>query len=194
MRTLSTNTGAAVAESVTKPGYLIEITFPVPVAPFRASSRGEGSWGGRFWRRFGFSIKGLASDTSRVSLEGQAIFQDPDNELGQLVGQFGIGDREINVWKFYGDDIDGLDADDPVHLGRMRGADCDEDCDTCVVSINMIMASVSTLYCPRTYLTPENGFNQMAEAGLVLEWKNERVALAESQPADPAFAHWFPGS
>jgi hypothetical protein len=40
----------------------------------------------------------------------------------------------------------------------------------------MVM-NIATLYAPRTYLTKENGFSQLAAAGMLIEWGNEKFTL-----------------
>jgi len=120
-------------------------------------------------------VSGLGGDAQNSSLTGQLDFTDTDNSVGSLVLEWGVGDREVNVWKFYSDDT--LGTSDPVYLGQMRGGDCSMNPSTAQVTIGLIMNNMATLFSPRTYLTKENGFSQLAAAGQIIQWGNEKFVL-----------------
>lgn len=175
-RTVSSQVDTEIAKVVTAPGYLVEILFPEPIAPLRVSSRGDVQFtDGRFFISANFQVNGLGTDISTSLLSGSIDFQDSDYAISTMVLLYGVGDREVNVWQFYGDAT--LGASDAVFLGPMRGADSAFDFSGRKVSISLLMNNLATLYAPRTYLTKENGFNQLCPAGLIIQWGSQKYIV-----------------
>lgn len=170
MRTLGGATTTEVGAAVTRPGYLIEIAFSTTV---RLSSRGTIDWSGQTWSAYDCSVRGLAADSAEVQTDGALDIGNADLAMSAYILGDGVSGRAVRVWKFYGD---ATALADPVLL--FDGiADEAVIADDGRVSITLQQAGGRTLYCPRTYITPDAGFNWLPAQGQKITWNGETITL-----------------
>lgn len=170
MRTLGGATTTEVGAAVTRPGYLIEIAFSTTV---RFSSRGTISWSGQTWTAYDCNVRGLGVDSSEVQTEGALDIGNADLVMSTLILSEGVSGRAVRVWKFYGD---ASALADPVLLFDGM-ADEATISDNGRVLITLQQAGGRTLYCPRTYITPDAGFHWLPPQGQKITWNGETITL-----------------
>lgn len=170
MRTLAGATSTELAAAVTRPGYLIEIAFSTTV---RLSSRSTVDWSGQTWAAADFSVSGLAADSASTATDGTVSFGNADLSMSAYILGDGVAGRAINIWKFYGD---AAPIGDPVLLFSGYGDDATID-DRGRASVSLQQAGGRSLFCPRTYITPESGFNWLPPQGQKITWNGETVVL-----------------
>jgi hypothetical protein len=177
MRTLSGAMGTAVTAAVTLPGYLVQIGFS---SPLRLSTRGTLTWNSLTWTAGDVRVSGIAVESSRAALNCELTISNADASIGglgstiaSLVLAQGIAGLACSVWAFYGE---APALGDPVLVFSGIGdeASIPEDGP---VRLSMTQTASTTLYCPRTYLTPADGFSFLPTAGQIVTWNGETVRL-----------------
>ena len=168
MRTLSTPTLTATGLIVTQPGYLVEIAFSTIV---RMSSRADVSWNTFTWLASDVSVEGLGADGAGGQSGGLTI-GNLDNVMGALVLNEGVAGRAVKIWKFY---EGAIAASDPVAM--FSGWADEVEIDAGQVRITLVAASLQSLFSPRTYITPGNGFNHLPPAGTIINWGGQAYQL-----------------
>lgn len=172
MRTLSAATNTAVAGPVTAPGYFVEILFS---SPLRISSRGTLAWSGNTWNAWDIRITGLAFDGTTSAQNGTLVLGNTDLSVGALILNQGIADRTINIWAFLGD---APATADPVQVFAGVGdvvSPINPDAGTVTVTLQQYAAGV--LFCPRRYITNENGFSVLPPAGTLVPFNGETFQI-----------------
>jgi hypothetical protein len=177
MRTLGSGTSSAINAAVTAPRYLVEILFS---SPWRITSSGNViTWNGNTWQPWDVAISGLDLDGQQVAQSGAIKVGDTDNTATALVNGQGVADRRINVWKFYGDANPA--AGDPVQLFAGVGDSVDWATDGSSLTIKLEQGGAMTLFSPRFYLTPANGFDDLPPPGTLISWNGEQIELQSEQ-------------
>lgn len=172
MRTLSAATNTAVAGPVTSPGYFVEILF---TSPLRVSSRGTLTWSGNVWTGWDVRVSGLAFDGSASAQNGTLILGNTDLSVGSLVLNQGVADRAVNIWAFLGD---APATADPVQIFAGVGdAVTSIDPDKGTVTISLQQSAAGVLYCPRRYITRENGFSVLPPVGTLVPFNGETFQI-----------------
>jgi hypothetical protein len=171
MRTLSPATTAGVAGPVTAPGYFVEILF---AGPLRVSSRGTLVWSGNTWTAWDVRVSGLAFDGAASAQNGTLILGNTDLSIGALILNEGIADRTINVWSFLGD---APATADPVQIFAGVGDTVAIDPDRGTVTITLQQSAAGVLYCPRRYITRENGFSVLPPVGTLIPFNGETFQI-----------------
>lgn len=170
-RSLAPSLADQVASSGTLPGYFVEVLFDPPLW---VCSRGTIAWGGVTWVKHDVRVSGIDHDAGRASQEGTIVFGNADLAIGaQLLSQ-GIADREVNVWKFYGD---APEEEDAVQIFSGVGDNCDIDADAGTATISVVIAGSRTLYCPRRRITADQDFSLRPAAGTIIPWNGENFVL-----------------
>jgi hypothetical protein len=174
-RTLAGTTASGVSAAVTLPGYFVQIAFNGGANTVYWSSRGTLTWNAQSWTAYDVQVTGLTTDGGGSALNGTLVVGNHDLAAGALVLLYGVSGVAITVWAYYGDSAPG--AGDPVKVfeGVGDNADIPEDGP---VRITMQQSGGTTLYCPRTYMTPENGFNWLPTEGQLVVWNGETVRLS----------------
>lgn len=162
-RVLSTNLQADVVKTITTPAYLVQIDFSTVL---RLSTRNDQSWNSQVWSG-GRLDKVQATDDG-----GQIELMNGDLLAGALVLNEGVADRDITVWKFYGDNPDVGDVvqvfsgvGDTVEIAHDR------------VRIRLALSSRRTLYSPRRFINATSGFNHLLPEGTKITWGNDVFTL-----------------
>lgn len=166
-RTLTTEQQTAVAETVTTPGYLVELGYSVML---RLSSRGDQSWDGYTWTggRLG-KISGLTS-TGGGDQRARIDLMNTDLAYSALVLNEGAAGIRCRVWAFFGNNP----ADASLLLdGVTDGADIAPD----RVAINVVGESMRTAMFPRRTIGPSTGFNHLRPSGTRITWGGQTYVL-----------------
>lgn len=170
-RTLTSALSTAIALPVTEPAYFVEIVFSTPV---RLSTRGTITWSGQSWTSWDVRLAGLGQDGSSSTQTGGLTIGNTDLSISTLVLSEGVADRQVNIWKFYGDTPA---ISDPVAIFSGVGDEAVIDADSGVVRITLRQQSGVTLYTPRLFCTKESGFSLLPAEGTVISWGNETIRL-----------------
>lgn len=172
MRTPSTGTAAEIAKPVTAPRFFVEMLFSTP---WRITSGGvDITWSGNLWSAYNVRISGFGIDGAQSGQSGTITLGDTDGTATGFINGQGIADRAVNVWAYWGE---APGAADPVYLfsGVMDSAEWSADGKA--VSIKCEQGNAATLYSPRFYLTPDNGFDDMPPPGTLISWNGETFEL-----------------
>ena len=174
MRTLAGTTSTGVAAAVTLPGYFVKIAFNNGNNTSYLSSRGTLTWDSHSWTGYDVTVSGLAVDGGGSSQNGSLSIGNQDAVIGGLVMLRGVSGTAITVWAYYGDTAPA--TGDPVKVfdGVGDTADIPENGP---VRVSLQQSGGTTLYCPRTYMTPENGFHVLPTEGQIITWNNETIRL-----------------
>lgn len=157
MITLPSALASAVAQTITRPGYLVEIGFSTPV---RLSTLGDVSWGGHTWQAgYKIDIQGLGRSlgaTPRLSLGNN------DLSFGALVLNEGAADKAVRIYA--------IDAGAPADAVAVFDgiADAAEIGD--LVIFTLAQRHAKTLDAPRKFIGPSIGLNHLRPA-------NSRITL-----------------
>lgn len=158
MKTTTSAMAVAHAGPVQRPGWLVEMHFDTVQ---RWSSQGTVTWGGHTWQGTGLQVEGLAVQPLRVS--GTLVLDNADGVLGSLLLLQGVQDRQVTV---YGFDAGALGATaDALWLCQAVGASAQIGPVDVRIALRHRMEFVAS---PRTYVTPEAGFNHLLPADTVL--------------------------
>lgn len=171
-RTLSTPTSTATTAPVRQPSFFVELGFS-PI--WRACSRKSETWNSIPFPRYDFQLSGFAFDGSNPSQEGTIVIANADLVIGTLVLGQDISEKSFKIWKYYGESPA---VDDPVLIfsGFCDGAEVPG---VGRVKIDGVTGNARTLYCPRVFMTPENGFNFCHTPGQQLTWNGETFIFRE---------------
>lgn len=172
MRTLSSAAQAALAATITRPIYLIEIAFS---STSRLSTAGDVTWNGLDWSGGEFaSVSGLSADGSGRQA-GRIAIGNVDLVFGALVLNQGVSDRAVSIW---GGDAAALAAGDPVLVfsGVIQSAE---------VSVNQVVLTLGangsrSAFCPRRRIDSSSGFNHLSPAGKVIQLGTTKFTLERS--------------
>ena len=165
-RALSDATLTAAAGVVTQPGYLIEMLFN---PPFRISSRGPVSALGNDWIPWGATFTGIGLSLQDATQNGSMVLSNAGTEISALALAQKFDDIPINIWAFFGD---ALSDDDPSLVFAGVGGAFTIGTDG-KVTVQIARRGSRTLFSPRHYMTPQQGFNFLPAAGTKVTWGNE---------------------
>jgi hypothetical protein len=165
-RLISDATLAATTSVVTQPGYLVEMLFN---PPFRVSSRGEISALGNDWVAWGVTFSGIGVGLQDVTQSGSMVLNNAGTEISALALAQKFDDIPVNIWAFYGD---ATNDDDPVLVFAGVGGAFTIGTDG-KVTVQLARRGSRTLFSPRHYMTPQQGFNFLPAAGTKVNWGNE---------------------
>ena len=165
-RALSDATQTAAAATVTQPGYLIEMLFD---PPFRVSSRGAVSALGNDWIPWGVTFSGIGLGLQDITQSGAMVLNNAGTEISALALEQKFDDIAINVWAFYGD---ATNDDDPALVFAGVGGAFAIGADG-KVTVQLSRRGARTLFSPRHYMTPQQGFSFLPAAGTKVNWGNE---------------------
>lgn len=169
MRSLSSPTLTAVAQTITEPRYFLQIDFATVV---RLCTNGTTSWNSQTWSDGAFTVSGLSWDSSIVQ-NLTLNFADGDLAMAALVLNEDIADRPIKLWVF---DAEATATADPVLVFDGAGLSASGGSDGSL-RISATRLNSRTVDLPRgTYRTalPAELF---APAGTVIQWGNGTITL-----------------
>jgi hypothetical protein len=172
MRTLSSTLDILVGVPITTPGYFLRIAFATPLY---LSSRGELPWNGQTWSAGSFTISGLAIDGSQSAQDGTLVLTDTDFSITQRILTEGLADKRIDIWAFYSDVP--LDPPDAVLVFSGVADDVDMEPASARVTVNLQQESARNLFCPRHYITREQGFSMLPASGMQINFDGKTYIL-----------------
>lgn len=172
MKTLSGALSAALGAPVQKPALLVEAYFSTVQ---RWSSYSTVTWNGQNWTARDMSLEGLSVQPFFVG--GTLRLGNEDDAIGTLVLSQGVADKRIVI---YGYDAAALSAvEDAVWLCDAVGASASIDERGVRIALRDPADFVQS---PRTYVTPEAGFNHLLPANTVLRINGIDFRLDRSKP------------
>lgn len=173
LRPLAGSLMTQIDQTVTQPGYLVEIVFTAQTV--RLSSRGTLAWGGETWLGYDIDVSGLSSDGSGEA-SGELRLGNTDNTLSALILGEGIANCPVRVFVFYGD---APAADDGVEMFSGIGDEAGVMADR--VAIKLQSDALGLALLPRGRITRAAGFNHLTQPGTVLVWNGVRIVLEASR-------------
>lgn len=168
MSGLRSYTGAsltALSGNNTRPLLLVELVFVG--ATMRYSTYGTLVWRGLTWLGKNLSVSGLGG-TNSPTVE---VF-DQDAALRTLLLSDTIIDQPVRIWQA---DQSALGDGDPVMVFNGVGGAASWARGTTRIATGK--ANARSTLCPRTRMTPENGYNFLAPKGYEFQWGNKIVRL-----------------
>ena len=170
-RSLTGAVNTAIGNAITQPGYLVQIGFSVAL---RLSSRGDVVWQGNTWLDWDIEVGGIDVDGTSSEQSGSLTLGNTDNVIGALLLVEGIAEKEVNIWKLYGD---APAASDPVLMFSGVGDGYSLLPDAGKATITLEQQAAQTLYTPRRYITRSAGFSALPPVGTAIMWNGERFFL-----------------
>jgi hypothetical protein len=166
VKILSGSMLSILGDEVTQPGLLVEIDFsPFPIK--RWSSHSNRIFDGRTFTAETMRIDDLSVDGVRVS--GTLVLGNTDWVMGSLLMTQGIQDRPITVWAY-----DAHPSGEVIWVCSAVGGAVEINENDCRVELR---GAAQYLTSPRTYVTPDNGFNVLLAAGTVLRINGQDIRL-----------------
>jgi len=164
-RTLSVSMQSASSNVVTRPGYLILLSFAG--LDIRYSTTGDVTWNGNAWAgNRSVDVKSLSSDS------GSVTFGNVDDAFAAMVLGSGVVDRPVRIWAMDGE---ALGDTDPVLVFDGVGDSSESDVEK--VTISLVRQGSGSLSSPRRFIGKSAGFNHLIPAGTVLTVGNQKVTL-----------------
>lgn len=171
MRTLSAPMEGFLAEDATRPGYLIEIAFN---SSLKLSSRGTIEWNGATWLGWDVDVGGLSFDAKSATAQGTLSVSNTDLTVSTLCFAEGVAEREVSIWKFYGD---AFGDDDALKLYTGSIDSCRVDYSRAAVQFQITQVGGRTAFAPRRFMTKAEGFNIIPPDGTRITWSGEVFEL-----------------
>lgn len=172
-RDLSAATQAAIAQDVTKPGFLAE--FVLPSQTIRISSRGAVTWNGANFIDLGFEVRGVSTTGGQSAMAGSLVISDADLTFATMILGESIADRPVRIWAFYGDTSPAALDPFPIFSGVADEAQIDPD--GMRVTVGLMQQRIATTNAPRVFMTHENGFRHLRPPGFQISWGGEVFTL-----------------
>lgn len=171
MLTLSSALIAELGLIVTRPGYLVQVGYSVPMY---LSTLGNITWNAHAWTGSDVKVSGLSQDGKGASGATLQI-GNTDGAIGVVVLSDGAADIPVSIWAVY---AGATASGDPVQRfgGVTNGATIDAD----KVTFTLTSTANTTLNAPRFFIGQINGFNQLKTAGTVINWGAEAYTLPGS--------------
>lgn len=149
-RPVSTAHGTALAETLTRPLYLVELGFPVPV---RLSSRETTTWNSLLWTAASFRLSMPAGNWT-LEVFNEALL------LGQTVLTHGTAGRTAKVYHLTGEGPFAADDAEQLLDGEMGQADIG-------LTVRITLKPRPPQRTPRLYFNPPT-FNHLPPDGLII--------------------------
>src|ERR1039457_3983410 len=104
MITPSTAMATALGLTVTRPGYLIQLSFPIvgilPALTVYLSTMGDITWNGQTWSGWDVKVSGIGQD-GKGAATGSLAIGNTDNTYGAMVLNYGAADIPVSIWACY---------------------------------------------------------------------------------------------
>lgn len=157
---------AAASRRVTRPLYLVEISWPgAPVS--RLCTAGDTLWRGNTW-----------SGARKVEVSGLGAGRAGRLLLGNVDGAFGalaagdVADAPVRIWEGHADAL----ADSDPRFAFEGVIDSVEIADD-AVTLGLVAEGTRTQFAPRRTIGPETGFNVLLPAGTRMTFGGRTVVL-----------------
>jgi hypothetical protein len=165
-RSLSSPSIAALGAIVTQPAYLIQINWSTVS---RLTTGATLTWGGYSWLSESVALSGL--QWGKDGLQGATLrLGNNDQRYSALTLNNATAGVSAVVYAY---DQAATAAGDPVKVfdGYCGKVDLDDD------SVTIALRTDGALTCPRTRVSPANGFNHLPPRGTVIMWGAQRYVL-----------------
>lgn len=168
-RTLVGTSASGITAAVTLPGYFVQISFPTPL---RMSSRGTKTWNSLTWTESNFEVSSVTISSGSSSATATISIDNTDKVFSTRILSETVLGKACKVYKYY---TESPATADPVLLfeGVVEAFDINGDTN---VRLSLTMTS-SVVRCPRTYITPEAGFNHVPVNGQFVWFKDRHYKL-----------------
>lgn len=168
-RTLVGTSASGITAAVTLPGYFVQLFFPTVL---RISSRGTKSWGGYSWVETAFEVSSVPISSGSSTATATITFDNTDKVFSTRILSENVLGKVCQIYKYY---TESPGVSDPVLLfeGVVEAFDINGDTN---VRLSLTMTS-SVVRCPRTYITPEAGFNHVPVNGQFVWFRDRRYKL-----------------
>ena len=167
-RTLTMPTTNALAEQLTRPGYLVYIGWSTPV---RLSSRADLTWNSSLYIGFGVSASGIEWRGS-AEQGGTLKLDNSSGSYSILALDEGVADVPVKVWAY---DAAATATADPVAVFDGVGDSC--DIMPAAITIKVTSKRSRSLFAPRSYITQDNGFSIVPPDGKTIVWGGQRYTF-----------------
>jgi hypothetical protein len=167
-RTLSTATATATAQTVTQPGYLLQVGLSFLV---RYSSRGDVHWNSVDWIAANLRV-GELQEKSDGSVALTVSVGNTDLAFGALCLAEAPQEKAVSVWAFY---EGAIGASDPIQIfgGVIEECEITES----MVTLRLSSNNQNTLFIPRRRITRDTGFTRLIPGGRVIEFDGVRYEI-----------------
>lgn len=157
-RTLTSALLSELGKTVTRPGLLVEIAFPVVM---RLSSMGDVAWDGKTWTGADIEVRGVAQSPMGDGAGAPTLmWGNTDLAAGALVLTHGVDDRAVRVWAVYAGALALADA-----VMIFDGVGDAFGVDERSVSIRLSTEAARVRRLPHRFVSPATGFNHLQPAG-----------------------------
>lgn len=176
MRAVTSTQEDALAQTVTRPGRLVE--FALLDGFLRICSRGTVNALGVEWTKWGFQDTGFGLDQGRPSPSGQIVLNDPNYEMSALLLNAPAG-VPVKLYRFT---VEALaeDEDDVILVFDGVTGDIAGDAGNAALTIACISKENALLFTPRRNVSTENGFGVIIPNGTLTlngeKWRLEPEA------------------
>lgn len=167
-RALTPATAAALGLPTTQPAYLVAIDWSTPA---HLTTGVTLTWNGITWAAEDADLSGLDWGSDGLN-DATLRLGNNDQRYSALVLAEGVADVPIVAYAY---DQAATSAGDPVKVFEGVGGAVSLDDDT--VTITLRTAKARALTCPRTRISPANGFNHLPPRGTVIMWGSQRYVL-----------------
>lgn len=174
---LTSGVAAAVAATVTEPGYLVRLELAAQT--LRLSTRSDVTWNGELYIARGVRVT-LDEDAETGEVNAEVVIADADKAYTAIVLSSGVADRPMSIWQFYGNATT-LGRFDPVCRATGVGDEAEILVNEAAVRISMAATGGATMFSPRRYITKQEGFSILPPAGTVVVWAGEQYRLEGAQ-------------
>jgi hypothetical protein len=170
-RAVSAPTAAAASQTITQPGYLLQVGFSFVG---RYSSRGDVNWNGLDWLAANLQV-GELQEQPNGSTTLTVQVGNTDRAFGALCLNEPPQEKPVSVWAFY---EGAIALGDPVQIFGGVIEDC--DISEAAVTLRLSQSNQGTLVIPRKRITRDAGFNRLSPAGRVIEFDGVRYELVRA--------------
>jgi len=169
MRSLSSPTLTAIAQTITEPRWFLQIDFSTVL---RLCTNGSTSWNSQTWSDGAFTVSGLSWDSS-ITQNITLNFEDSDLAIAALVLGEDIADRAIKVWVF---DAEATANADPVLVFDGAGLSASGGSDG-QLKVSATRLNSKTVDLPRGTYRNNLPAELFAPAGTVVRWGSGTITL-----------------
>jgi hypothetical protein len=171
MRSLTTALVAELGLRVTRPGYLVQLSYVTPVF---LSTIGTVSWNGNVWSASDVRVSGIGRVGTGVGDRAGVSMGNTDNAFSALVLNQGASDVPVRVFAVYA----GATATGDVVQefgGVASGAGIDVEQNR--VTLNLVTRGSGTLESPRVFINKVGGFTVLQPVGSKITVGQETIIL-----------------
>lgn len=171
-RALSSPTATATAQTITRPGYLVQLGFSTVL---RYSSRGDVTWNSLNWTANNVKVGQLQEKPNGDAALALSV-GNADLAFGAVCLNEDPQEKSVEIWEFY---EGAVAVGDPVQIfgGVIDSCEIGEG----DVKLTLSTLNMGTLFIPRKRITRASGFNRLMPAGRVIQFGGIRLEITKAQ-------------